>query len=203
MTTPTVRAPQAATTTPTTTRPSAWTALPPPARPEPSRLTARARFAAALAGPPRPGEAATAAPARPEPKPTTAKRPPARTEPEAATSKAPRRPEARHEAVERDPSELAAFRVLPSVLQPPAPVAPPPTARTDVARLAEQLVTRLRVGRTREGAMVELRLSLGDRELDVRLLETPHGLTLQLEGDDALHGAIQRELLARGLPLST
>jgi hypothetical protein len=116
-----------------------------------------------------------------------------------------RRPAKRHDRGEPDPCEpLAAFRLPPQVLQAPSgAVAPPPAPRNEVARLAEQLVTRLRVGRSREGASVELRLALSGRELDVRLVETAHGLELHADGDDTLCEAIARELVARGLPLAT
>jgi hypothetical protein len=106
-------------------------------------------------------------------------------------------------ALARDAAELPAHRLLPQALQPPPSlVAPHALARPELQRVAEQLVTRLRVGRSREGASVELQLTLGGRELDVRLLETMHGLEVHADGDDALRDAITRELRARGLPLA-
>jgi len=106
-------------------------------------------------------------------------------------------------AREADP-DLVPFRPLPAVIAPtPSPVSPP-AARTDVPRLAEQLVTRLRVGRAREGAVVELRLSLAERgELDVRLVEAAHGIELHVEGaDESLERALHRELERRGVCLA-
>lgn len=106
----------------------------------------------------------------------------------------------REPALDREVGELAAFRPLPSVLQPPpTPLEPPTAARAELARAAaEQLVTRLRVGRTREGALVELRVRVGGRELDVRLAESANGVTLHTD-DDALRSALVQELGRRGV----
>lgn len=92
---------------------------------------------------------------------------------------------------------------MPSILGPlPAPVtlAPQPP-RVDVARLAGEVLTRLRVGRAREGAVVELRVRLSGRgELDVRVVESARGLELQADGaDEPLRRALRDELARRGL----
>ena len=183
--------------------------LPPPA----ARERAHARFAAALdrdRTPGRPRSPATPCVSKtdqttPGSTVTTTGRGPHRQVPprEESAAKGARRVDPPREA-EREPSELLAFRPLPQILQPPPmTIVTPPAPRGDLGRLADQLVTRLRVGRSREGAAVELRLALGDRELDVRLVETPHGLELHTSADDALRDAMTRELTARGLTLAT
>lgn len=131
---------------------------------------------------------------------TPSRPPPPTDRPVSRTILAPRR-----EAVlDRDPGDLAPFRLLPTVLTAPiAPTSAPSMARVELARAAEQLVTRLRVGRTREGALVELRLALGGRELDLRLVETPHGIELHTnDADDGLRRALASELAARGLAIT-
>ncbi|MBX7195394.1 MAG: hypothetical protein K1X94_25285 [Sandaracinaceae bacterium] len=108
------------------------------------------------------------------------------------------------EGIEHDPREgleLQPFRPSPAILLPP-PEQTVPRARPELARLAEQLVTRLRVGRAREGALVELRLSLGAQEVDVRLVEGARGIVLETDAEPGLRAAIERELAARGLSLA-
>ena len=138
---------------------------------------------------------------RSSPAPKPGQRPACTRDPEANVSR-PIRP-SREKVSDSDPVDLVPFRPLPSVLTPPpVPVASQATVRTDVSRLAEQLVTRLRVGRAKEGAVVELRLSVGDRELDVRLLETARGIELSTDADPSMRQALSRELAARGLDVT-
>ncbi|MBN8617109.1 MAG: hypothetical protein J0L92_41405 [Deltaproteobacteria bacterium] len=161
----------------------------------------RDRFAALLAE----RKASLAAPMdvapRSGPAPKPAQRSGCTRDPEQNVSRPIRAP--REKVSDRDPADLAPFRPLPAVLSPPPmPVASQVTIRADVSRLAEQLVTRLRVGRAKEGAVVELRLSVGDRELDVRLVETVRGIELQTDADPSMRQALSRELAARGLDVT-
>lgn len=118
----------------------------------------------------------------------------------------PRLPRSRDLASDAEP-DLQTFRPPPSVLAPPGAFAavvvssrPPPIPRADLARLAEQLVTRLRVGRSRDGAVVELRLAVAGRDVEVRLRERDGEIEVELEGaDDRLRAALNAELSARGV----
>ncbi len=93
--------------------------------------------------------------------------------------------------------------MLPSILSPPpAPLAPahaPPPP--EVLLAIERLVSRLRVGRSREGALVELRVTLGGREVDVRLTETHEGIVLVTD-EPALARRLGGELARRGIALA-
>lgn len=108
----------------------------------------------------------------------------------------------REKVIERDPTDLAPFRPLPVLTPPQVPVSPPVAHRADLARIAEQVVTRLRVGRSREGALVELRLAVGERAVDLRLVETSHGIELHTDADEPMRRALARELAARGLAIT-
>jgi hypothetical protein len=163
--------------------------------------TPRDRFASLLAERKASSSTATDAPPRSTFAPKPAQRPAGARDGEANVSRPIRAP--REKVLDRDPADLAPFRLLPAVLSPPpAPVASQPAVRNDISRLAEQLVTRLRVGRGKEGAIVELRLSVGDRSLDVRLVETARGIELQTDAEPSMRQALARELAGRGLDVT-
>lgn len=100
--------------------------------------------------------------------------------------------------------EELALHLRPSILVPPAPPVSPVASPLppELWRAVEQLVSRLRVGRSREGAIVELRVTLEGREVDVSLLEVSEGIVLRT-GDPDLDGRLERELAQRGVAVHT
>jgi hypothetical protein len=96
-----------------------------------------------------------------------------------------------------DPSwGLAPFRPVPAVLVPPslapATASPPPLP---------PCLVRLRVGRSRDGELVQLRVRAPDgRELDVEVRASPRGVEVHAEGaSDAWKAHLARTLAARGV----
>lgn len=96
-----------------------------------------------------------------------------------------------------EPWELAPFRPAPSVLAPPTlgpapPVVPPPMPAC---------LVRLRVGRSRDGEVVQLRVRTPEgRELDVDVVASPRGIEVRAEGASAAWKArLARTLAARGV----
>lgn len=97
-------------------------------------------------------------------------------------------------------TDLAPFRPLPTILGPgAAPTRPTPSALAPSPW--SELVTRLRVGRTREGALVQIRLELPGRgRLDVEIVDAVDGVEIRAEdASPKLREALTRELARRGL----
>ncbi|GAB4198812.1 MAG: hypothetical protein OHK0013_08370 [Sandaracinaceae bacterium] len=123
-------------------------------------------------------------------------------EPDARVGPAPaRRPRlARAETTPEATGEMPAlvpFRPLPAVLvAPPAPVLQPPGPTVSPSPLL-----RLRVGRSREGEIVQLRLRAPDgSELDVEVIASSRGVVIHAgDASPAWRARLARALDARGV----